>query len=63
MPAIIICDNCGKKKKMTQFEGGWLRPISWFSRSDKDGIQTACSKSCKKRIEIKTGRSDYLFPW
>ncbi len=62
MSAEIICDGCGKRQPMVQANGNWFKPRDWYERSDKDGIQTACSRKCIGRIAEKTGKTRVVLP-
>ena len=49
MACEYICDGCGKREP-ADFNGReWVKPSSWYQRSDEDGIQDACCREC---IEI-----------
>lgn len=63
MAAESICDGCGKRAPMVKGElGTWHKPHSWFERSDKDGIQTACSRECIEKIAEKSGKTACVLP-
>lgn len=63
MAAEVICDGCGKRAVMrVGQDGNWYKPASWYRRSDKDGIQTACSRECIDKIAEKTGKTDIVIP-
>mgnify|MGYP001198452217 CR=1 FL=1 len=63
MGCTFICDGCGKTGEGEQNNmGQWLKPRSWYERSDKDGIQTACSRECILRIAQKTGKTSLILP-
>lgn len=64
MAAKAICDGCGKEAPMFVGErGDYFKPPSWFQRSDKDGIQLACSRECIAKIAAKTGKTDLVAPF
>ena len=63
MAAEIICDGCGKRLPMLNFNGTWFKPSSWYERSDENGIQSACSRECIAVISIKTGKTSVVIPW
>lgn len=63
MAAEAICDGCGKRAPMVATQSGnWIKPYTWFERSDKDGIQTACSRECIDKIARKTGKTGAVLP-
>lgn len=63
MAAESICDACGKRVKMEAgADGNWHKPRHWFERSDKDGIQTACSRKCIETIAKDSGKTDVVLP-
>ncbi len=63
MGAKSICDGCGKEAPMVVGgRGDWHKPGSWFERSDKDGIQTACSRECVDKIAEKSGKTSVVCP-
>ncbi len=63
MAAESICDCCGKREKMTAaLNGEWHKPRNWYERSDKDGIQTACSRECIDEISQKSGKTSVVLP-
>lgn len=58
-----ICDGCGKREPAEHGTSGtWHKPRQWYERSDKDGIQTACSRECIDKIAEKTGKTDLVLP-
>jgi len=63
MACEFICDEC-KKRAPGSFNtmGQWFKPHDWYERSDKEGIQTACSRECIKKIAEKTGKTDLVLP-
>ena len=63
MAAEFICDGCGKRVMATQGpHGQWLKPHSWYQRSDEDGIQVACSRACIARTSEKSGKTKVVLP-
>ncbi|MBT9132474.1 MAG: hypothetical protein DDT33_00992 [Firmicutes bacterium] len=62
MACEFICDGCNKKAPGEYNGQDWFKPRSWYERSDKDGIQTACSRECIKKIAEKTGKTDLVLP-
>lgn len=62
MPAEIICDGCGKRARMPNYNGNWFKPDAWFERSDKDGTQSACSRECIDKIAAATGKTRVIIP-
>lgn len=63
MAAEIICDGCGKRVPMEAANGNWFKPRSWFERSDKDGIQSACSRECIDKIAVASGKTGIVLPF
>lgn len=64
MAAKWICDGCGKEAPALA-EGRipkWSKPQLWFSRSDDDGIQDACSRACVDQIASATGKTNLVMP-
>lgn len=57
-----ICDGCGKEKNAVAGRFGWSKPDNWFSRTDDDGPQDACSRECIQDVAEKTGKSDLVLP-
>ena len=57
-----ICDNCGKREPGRSNGQYWFKPSEWYERSDKDGIQTACSRSCIAKISETTGKTGCVLP-
>lgn len=62
MSCIFICDGCGKSKEAEHNGRDYFKPKDWFQRSDKDGIQTACSRGCIDKISAKTGKTNVVMP-
>lgn len=63
MAAESICDGCGKRGPMIAGrDHNWHKPASWFERSDDDGIQTACSRECVRKIAEKSGKTGCVLP-
>lgn len=64
MSCRFICDGCGKEKGADTSGGGqsWCKPLSWFQRSDKDGIQDACSRECIDKIAKALGKTGCVLP-
>lgn len=56
----FICQACGKRARGGYAGGNWHKPRVWYERSDKDGVQTACSRECIKVVAGKTGKSDVV---
>lgn len=64
MAAEIICDGCGKRAPAgVTWDGKFVKPSEWYSRSDKDGTQVACSRQCIEVIAKKTGKTDVVLPF
>jgi len=65
MAAEIICDECGKRAPMVFYpdgQAGWQKPLAWFQRQDKEGIQDACSRECIEKISKETGKTGVVLP-
>lgn len=62
MACKFICDGCGKEEPATQTHTDFHKPRLWFQRSDKDGIQVACSRDCIEKISEKTGKTGLVLP-
>jgi hypothetical protein len=63
MSAKSVCDGCGKEAPMVAgADGNWYKPSSWYERSDKDGIQTACCRECINKIAEKSGKTSTILP-
>lgn len=63
MSAEWICDGCGKREKAETYGTHTLgKPLHWFERSDKDGVQSACSRGCIEKIAKKTGKTGVVLP-
>jgi hypothetical protein len=45
-----VCDGCGKRAPAINNGHNWLKPASWFQRSDADGPLDACSRACVEVI-------------
>lgn len=60
--AYFSCDGC-KTRVEGQFNGvEWLKPHSWFERSDHDGKQLACSRECIEVVAKNTGKTNLVLP-
>ena len=62
MACEYICDGCGKRSPADKRAVGWTKPWGWFQRSDADGPQDACSRSCIEKIAEKTGKTGLVAP-
>ena len=63
MACEIICDGCGKRAPgVSGRDGNWHKPSNWYERSDKDGIQTACSRECIDKIAKASGKTGVVLP-
>lgn len=62
MACEYICDGCGKRVKATHNGLRWLKPPSWFQRSDEDGPQDACSRECIEKIAKESGKTGVVLP-
>jgi len=57
------CDGCGALAAGSFSRGGnWLKPQSWFERSDKDGAQLACSRACIDKVAKDSGKTGCVLP-
>jgi hypothetical protein len=63
MAVEYICDGCGKRAPAEHNGIDWFKPRAWFQRSDKDGIQDACSRACVETIAKKTGKTSVVAPF
>ena len=63
MSCKYICDGCGKESSAIHCGSGeWYKPNNWFQRSDKDGPQDACSRTCIDKIAETTGKTKVILP-
>jgi len=62
MACEYICDGCGKHVEASHNGLYWLKPPSWFERSDKDGPQDACCRECIEKIAEQTGKTRVVLP-
>ena len=62
MACEFICDGCERRVTVRRSTGGYFPPPSWYSRSDKDGGQEACSRECLKKVAEATGKTDVVLP-
>ena len=63
MAVEFICDGCGKRGAgMSNRLGDWFKPHSWYSRTDDDGTQLACSRPCIEKIAKASGKTDVVLP-
>lgn len=62
MACKFICDGCGVEQMASRGHSGYIKPYSWFQRSDDDGIQDACSRECISRVASKTGKTGLVLP-
>lgn len=62
MACEFTCDGCGKKSPALFNGRDYFKPGPWFQRSDKDGIQDACSRECVDKIATKTGKTAIVIP-
>lgn len=63
MACEFICDACGKRAPgFANRMGDWFKPCAWFSRSDEDGTQLACSRECITILAEKTGKTSVVLP-
>ena len=54
------CDGCGKREPG---EKDGSKPRLWFQRTDEDGTQHSCSRSCIDATAKKTGKTACVLPW
>lgn len=57
MKETVKCDGCGQDSKSEK------KPPHWYSRSDSDGTQYACSRACIDKIAKETGKTRVIMPW
>jgi hypothetical protein len=62
MACEMICDGCGKREPAQEGHGDFTKPHEWFQRSDKDGIQLACSRECIKLTAERSGKTGLILP-
>ena len=62
MACEFICDGCGQRHSGYHNGLNWFKPLVWFERSDDDGVQTACSRSCIEKISKETGKTSLVLP-
>jgi hypothetical protein len=63
MACEMICDGCGKREPAYENQhGDFIKPREWFQRSDKDGIQLACSRECIKITAARSGKTGLVAP-
>jgi hypothetical protein len=59
-----ICDGCGKRAPaISTRDGRWLKPRTWYERTDDEGTQTACSRECIDKIAERTGKTKVVLPF
>lgn len=65
MACKFVCDGCGKEVPARYYASSYdyTKPIDWFQRGDKDGIQDACSRECIEIIAKKTGKTAVVAPF
>ncbi len=63
MGMIAVCDGCGEQSPaVAGRDHNWHKPSLWFERSDDEGIQTACSRECIKKIAGASGKTSVVLP-
>jgi len=62
MSVIFVCDGCGKQQEGERWPRGTFKPSHWYTRSDDDGEQHACSRKCIEVVAEKTGKTDLVNP-
>jgi len=65
MSVKYVCDGCGKEENAVFIKSNptqWHKPEDWFQRSDQDGIQDACDRSCIEDIAKKSGKTCLVVP-
>ena len=65
MAVKYICDGCGIERPAKFYKTNpnvWFKPENWFQRSDEDGIQDACSRTCIDIISSKSGKTTVVIP-
>lgn len=60
----IRCMGCGKDAtgEFSQHSQAWHKPRYWYQRSDKDGVQVACSERCIDTVAKASGKSAVKLP-
>ena len=60
----FTCMGCGATAVGELWlNGEWHKPAHWYSRSDADGDQLACSRACIGKVAAATGKSKAVMPW
>jgi hypothetical protein len=63
MAAEWICDGCGKRARgEAGADGRYHKPRLWYERSDKEGIQSACSHECIDKVAETSGKTRVVLP-
>ncbi len=63
MGVMYVCDNCGKQALAGSNKmGNWLKPATWYTRTDEDGTLVACSRECVEIVSKKTGKPNVIRP-
>ena len=62
MSADFICDGCGKREPGYWNGQYFSKPDKWYLRSDEDGPQVACSRTCIDVIAEATGKTSGVLP-
>lgn len=58
----FICQGCGRREPGEYYGLSWHKPREWYERSDRDGVQTACSRQCVETISRRTGKTAVVLP-
>lgn len=60
----LRCMGCGKEAvgQFYEHSQAWHKPRDWYQRSDKNGVELACSRKCIDAISSKSGSSPLVLP-
>lgn len=56
MSCTYRCDQCGKEEAAEALKGVYLKPETWFQRTEKEIIHDVCSMDCALKLNSKTGK-------
>lgn len=60
---IFVCDGCGcQEEGFFNGNGDAVKPRHWFQRSDKEGVQMACSRTCIDKVAKQSGKTSLVSP-
>jgi hypothetical protein len=60
---IFECDGCKKQEEGYFVDSRAIKPDKWYSRSDKEGTQIACSRECIDKIAKETNKTRVIMPF